>query len=80
MEKAIETIQMNEYNNRKIVICTKQGTPLRIQFPRMYMPFGISGFTPEVGPTKYNVDMALKGWDEDGNYMIIGNGLDETGT
>lgn len=60
---------MNEYNNRKIVICTKQGTPLRIQFPRMYMPFGISGFTPEVGPTKYNVDMALKGWDEDGNYM-----------
>jgi len=69
MEKAIETIQMNEYNNRKIVICTKQGTPLRIQFPRMYMPFGISGFTPEVGPTKYNVDMALKGWDEDGNYM-----------
>lgn len=60
---------MNEYNNRKIVICTKQGTPLRIQLPRMYMPFGISGFTPEVGPTKYNVDMALKGWDEDGNYM-----------
>ena len=69
MDKAVENIQLNEYNNRKIVISTKQGTPFRIQFPRMYMPFGVSGFTPEVGPTKYNVDFAVKGWDEDGSYM-----------
>jgi hypothetical protein len=33
------------------------------------MPFGISGFTPEVGPTKYNVDLALKGYDEEGSYI-----------
>jgi hypothetical protein len=69
MDKAVENIQLNEYNNRKIVISTKQGTPFRMQFPRMYMPFGVSGFTPEVGPTKYNVDFAVKGWDEDGSYM-----------
>jgi len=69
MDKAVENIQLNEYNNRKIVISTKQGTPFRIQFPRMYMPFGVSGFTPEVGPTKYNVDFAVKGYDEDGSYM-----------
>jgi hypothetical protein len=49
MDKAIENIQINQFNNRKIVISTKQGTPLRVQFPRMYMPFGVSGFTPEVG-------------------------------
>jgi hypothetical protein len=69
MDKAVENIQINEYNNRKIVISTKQGTPFRMQFPRMYMPFGVSGFTPEVGQTKYNVDFAIKGYDEDGSYM-----------
>ena len=69
MDKAIESLQINEYNNRKIVISTKQGTPFRMQFPRMYMPFGVSGFTPEVGQTKYNIDFAIKGYDEDGSYM-----------
>lgn len=69
MEKALENIQINEYNNKKIVISTKQGTPLRVQFPRMYMPFGVSGFTPEVGPTKYNIDFAIKGYDETNSYM-----------
>ena len=69
MDKAIENIQINEYNNRRIVISTKQGTPLKIQFPRMYMPFGVSGFVPEIGPTKYNIDFAIKGLDEEGSYM-----------
>ena len=69
MDKALENIQINEYNNRKIVISTKQGTPFRVQLPRMYMPFGISGFVPEVGPTKYNVDFAIKGFDEKESYM-----------
>ena len=69
MDKALENIQINQYNNRKIVITTKQGTPLRIQFPRMYMPFGVSGFTPEVGPTKYNIDFAIKWYDEEDSYM-----------
>jgi hypothetical protein len=71
MDKALENLQINEFNNRKIVICTKQGTPLRVQLPRMYMPFGVSGFTPEVGPTKYNIDFAIKGHDEEESYMNI---------
>jgi hypothetical protein len=69
MDKALENLQVNEYNNRKIVLSTKQGTPMRIQLPRMYMPFGVSGFTPEVGPTKYNIDFAIKGYDEEDSYM-----------
>ena len=69
MDKAIENIQVNEYNNRRMVISTKQGTPLKIHFPRMYMPFGVSGFVPEIGPTKYNIDFAIKGWDEEESYM-----------
>jgi hypothetical protein len=35
----------------------------------MYMPFGISGFTPEIGATKYNIDFAMKGWDETDNFV-----------
>jgi len=35
----------------------------------MYMPFGMSGFTPAVGNTKWNVDFSMKGYDEDGNYV-----------
>ena len=69
MDSAIDNLQINAFNNRKIVISTKQGTPFRIQFPRMYMPFGVSGFTPEVGQTKYNIDFAIKGYDEEESYM-----------
>ena len=66
---AIENLEIAEFNNRKIVLSTKEGTPMRIQFPRLYMPFGISGFEPPVGITKYNVDLALKGYDEEGSYI-----------
>ena len=66
---AIENLEIADFNNRKIVLSTKEGNPMRIQFPRLYMPFGVSGFTPEVGPTKYNVDLALKGHDEEGSYI-----------
>ena len=66
---ATENLEIADFNNRKIVLSTKEGTPMRIQFPRLYMPFGVSGFTPEVGPTKYNVDLALKGHDEEGSYI-----------
>jgi len=66
---AIENLEISEFNNRKIVLSTKEGTPMRIQFPRLYMPFGVSGFVPEVGATKYNIDFAMKGYDEDGSYI-----------
>ena len=69
MDKALENLQINAYNNKRIVLSTKQGTPMRVQFPRMYMPFGVSGFVPEIGPTKYNIDFAIKGYDEEDSYM-----------
>src|SRR6056300_174290 len=61
--------EIPQHDGRKISLCTKEGKPLRVQFPRMYIPFGISGFTPEVGPTKWSLDFAMKGYDEDGNYV-----------
>ena len=66
---ALNILEIAEYNNKKIVLSTKEGKPLRITTPRMYMPFGISGFTPEVGQTKYNIDFSMKGYDENDNYV-----------
>ena len=66
---AKDTLKIANYDGRKISLCNNEDKPMKIIFPRMYMPFGISGFTPEVGPTKYNIDFAMKGWDEDGNFV-----------
>jgi len=66
---AKDTLKIANYDGRKISLCTTDDKVMKIIFPRMYMPFGISGFTPEVGPTKYNIDFAMKGWDEDGNFV-----------
>lgn len=59
-----DDIQFSTYNNRSIKV-----EPLQFQIPRMYMPFGVSGFAPPYGPTKYNVDFSMKGWNESGNYV-----------
>ena len=42
---------------------------MRILLARMDMPVGRSSCTPEVGPTKWNIDFSMKGHDEDGNYV-----------
>lgn len=66
---ALENLKIANYDGRKISLCTIEDGLMKFQIPRMYMPFGISGFTPEVGPTKYNIDFAMKGHDEEGNYV-----------
>jgi hypothetical protein len=66
---ALDTLKIANYDGRKISLCTIEDGLMKFQIPRMYMPFGISGFTPEVGPTKYNIDFAMKGYDEEGNYV-----------
>ena len=63
-------IEFGSFNNKKMSICLNECMkPVKFQIPRMYMPFGISGFTPEVGATKYNIDFSMKGWDEEGGYV-----------
>jgi|TARA_B100000902_G_scaffold399415_1_gene470142 hypothetical protein len=66
---AKDTLKFTEYDGRKISLCTNEDKLMKIIFPRMYMPFGISGFTPEIGATKYNIDFAMKGWDETDNFV-----------
>tara|TARA_B100001758_G_C18372366_1_gene592142 strand:- start:642 stop:1253 length:612 start_codon:yes stop_codon:yes gene_type:complete len=65
----INDLEIKQYDGRKISFCTKEGNLVKFQIPRMYMPFGISGFVPEIGATKWNIDFAMKGWDEEGNYV-----------
>lgn len=60
----VDSISFSEYNNRSIKV-----EPVKFQIPRMYMPFGVSGFTPQYGQTKYNIDFSMKGWSESGNYV-----------
>lgn len=65
----LDALVIREYKGRKMVLCTTEGKPFRIQLPRLYMPFGVSGFTPEIGPTKYNIDFSMNGWDEDDSFV-----------
>ena len=65
----LRDLEINQYDGRKILFCTKERNLVKFQIPRMYMPFGISGFVPEIGATKWNIDFAIKGWDEEGNNV-----------
>ena len=57
-------IVIESYSNRGMRV-----QPVQFQIPRMYMPFGVSGFTPPYGTTKYNIDFSMKGWDQAGGYV-----------
>jgi hypothetical protein len=61
-----DNLVFEKYASKRINIA---GEPVRFQIPRMYMPFGISGFVPSSGPTKWNIDFSMKGHDEDGNEV-----------
>ena len=58
-------IIFGSYTNRSI----KVEPPIKFQIPRMYMPFGISGFAPPYGQVKYNIDFSMKGFNEPDNYV-----------
>lgn len=65
---AEERLCVHEYKARKMVL-SDGDKPMRFQMPRLYMPWGVSAFTPEIGEKKYNVDFNLTGWDEDGGFV-----------
>ena len=65
----LDTITFTDYHNKKIVISSPDKKLIKFQIPRLYMPFGLSGFVPEVGQTKWNIDFSMKGYNEDDNYV-----------
>ena len=65
-----KNIKLSEYYNKKITVSFHDsGKPVRFQIPRMYMPFGVSGFVPEIGNTKWNIDFNMSGWNQSDNYI-----------
>jgi len=57
-----------EYS-RGISLSDATGKPIQFQIPRVYSPFGLSGFPNKFGPVKYNIDASLRGWNEEKSYM-----------
>ena len=66
---AKNAIKFGDFVNKKIPICDTEDKTLAFQTPRLYMPFGISGFVVPNRPTNWNVELALKGWDKDDGYV-----------
>lgn len=54
---------------RGIALTLPGGEPVRFQIPRLYAPFGLSGFPNKYGPTKYNIDLSMRGWNENQTYV-----------
>jgi len=59
-----------EYNNRKITVFNNDTMQnVKFQIPKMPMPFGISGFVPDIGPIKYNVEFILMNHKSENSYI-----------
>jgi hypothetical protein len=67
--ECLDAVKFQPYKNKRIVISTQDDSAMKVQLPRMYMPFGINAWTPEVGPPKFNIDFAMNGWNEEDNYV-----------
>ena len=68
----VGNLEIGEYTNKNIkLVDNLTNKPVKIQLPKMYMPFGISSFVPEVGETKWNIDFSMKGYNEDGNQVKL---------
>lgn len=64
-----DDVVLGEFYNKRIPIMNSDKKSLTFQMPRMYLPFGLSGFVPPSGPTKWNLDFVMKGWNEPGGYV-----------
>ena len=68
----VGNLEIGEYTNKSIILVDNlTNKPVKIQLPKMYMPFGISSFVPEVGETKWNIDFSMKGYNEEGNQVKL---------
>jgi hypothetical protein len=65
----LHDVTFGEYSSKGISLSLPNGDPIHIQIPRLYAPFGLSGFPNQFGPTRYNIDASLRGWNEEGSYV-----------
>lgn len=60
----IKKVKFAEFHNKHITMIKEDGSSIKFQLPRMHMEYGISGFVPNVGPTRWNIDFSLNGCDD----------------
>jgi hypothetical protein len=61
--KISNVIKVNKYSG-KSVYASYGGAIMRVQLPKMDLPFGVSKYTnPESGDTKYSLDLSMKDAD-----------------
>lgn len=48
-------IKIGEYHNRRITLTSHNKKPIKVQIPKMYMPFGIAAWGD---PPKFNIDFS----------------------
>ena len=69
-EIAIDKVRTNSYENRVIHISMNEvENPIRFQIPSLFLPFGISSFTPPMGQTKWSMDLNLHNYDDESSYI-----------
>lgn len=60
------SIGTSEYTHKFMTFKLNETTePIKFQIPRLYLPFGISRYTPPIGQDRWTMDMNLTGWDKD---------------
>jgi hypothetical protein len=61
--KISTVVKINKYSGKSVFVNYNNG-PMRVQLPKMSLPFGISKFTnPDSGDTKYSLDLSMKDID-----------------
>ena len=68
----LDDISVLPFYNKKMAIVNKEDKPVRFQIPKMFMPFGISGFVMGGTPTKWNIDFSVK----DSNFLEFLEGVE----
>ncbi len=66
---SLSDITFGDNNSKGIKLSLPNGDPIQIQIPRLYAPFGLSGFPDKFGPPRFNIDASLRGWKEEGSYV-----------
>lgn len=67
----LSNITFGSYSGKGITLSLPNGDPLQFQIPRVYAPFGLSGYPDKFGPPRFNIDASLRGWNEEVCFVCL---------
>ena len=65
----LKKIVIHPYSVKDGMNITLDNKPLEFNIPRMYMPFGISGFENQQGYTNWNINFSMKGYKDEESHI-----------